>query len=211
MITWITLLCSLLLLIGCQEKGKDVFVDDFNSIKKNFLLSIVQEDVEESPFCINYALRTVFFSKELVSLFGEIQVYEHLPHAWTRYEGRTLFKSHEKFQEVTLAYLFPTPRQKEFLRKYCEDDLKTQLGSYFSGANPLHTMLKQEDICLFVLDDKFLIIFFQSYTVGGLSDGPLHVKVPYETLKKECVSSHLLQSLISKISSSKDYTSSWDY
>ncbi len=211
MITWITLLCSLLLLIGCREKGKDVFVDDFNSIKKNFLLSIVQEDVEESPFCINYALRTVFFSKELVSLFGEIQVYEHLPHAWTRYEGRTLFKSHEKFQEVTLAYLFPTPRQKEFLRKYCEDDLKTQSGSYFFGNNPLHTTLRQEDIRQFVLDDKFLIIFFQPYTVGGLGDGPFHVKIPYETLKKEQGSSHLLLSVINKITSPKSYTAFWDY
>lgn len=211
MITWVTLLCSLLLLIGCQEKGKDVSIDDLNSIKKNFLLSIVQEDVEESPFHVKYSLRTVFFSEELVSLFGEIQVYESLPHAWARYEGRTLFKIHGKFQEIKLGDLFPTPRQKEFLRKYCEDDLKTQSVSYFSGDNLLHTTLKQEDIRLFVLDDKFLIIFFQPYTVGGLGDGPFHVKIPYETLKKEHESSHLLQSVINKISSSKIYTSFWDY
>ena len=202
---------ALLLSVGCQRQEKDATIDDLNSIKKDFLLSIVQEDVEESPFHVNYSLRTVFFSKDVVSLFGEVHVYEHLPHPWTRYEGKTLFKIHGKFQEVKFGNLFPTPRQKEFLRKYCEDDLKTQSVSYFSGINPLHTTLKQEDICLFVLDDKFLIILFQSYTVGGLSDGPLHVKVPYETLKKECVSSYLLQSLISKISSSTDYTSSWDY
>ncbi len=211
MIAWVALLCSLLLLIGCQEQGKGVFIDDLNSIKKNFLLSIVQENAEESPFRIDYSLRTVFFSKDVVSLFGEIEVYEHLPHIWTRYEGQTLFKNHGKFQEVKLGDLFPTPKQKEFLRKYCEDDLKTQSVSYFFGNNPLHTTIRQEDIHLFVLDDEFLIIFFQPYTVGGLGDGPFHVKIPYETLKKESEASHLLQSLINKIGSSKDYTSSWDY
>jgi len=210
MITRIASLCSLLLLIGCQEERKDVSIDDLNSIKKNFLLSIVQEDVEESPFHVNYSLRTVFFSKDVVSLFGEVHVYEHLPHPWTRYEGRTLFKIHGKFQEVKLGDLFPTPRQKEFLRKYCEDDLKTQSVSWFFGDNPLHTTLRQEDVHLFVLADQFLIIFFQPYTVGGISDGPLNVRIPCEALKKEQPSPVLL-SLLNTMIDSKDYTAIWDY
>jgi len=188
-------------LVGCQDREKDAAID-LNSIKKYFLLSILQEEPEESPFHINYSLRTVFFSKDVVSLFGEIHVYEHLPHAWTRYEGKTFFKIHGKFQEVKLGDLFPTSRQKEFLRKYCEDDLKTQPVSYFFGDNPLHKALKQEDIRLFVLDGKFLIIFFQPYKVGGFGDGPSHVKIPYEELKKEHPS-HLLLSLINTVTVSK--------
>ena len=205
------LFCSLLVLIGCQDQGKDANIDDINSIKKDFISSILQEEVNESPFHINYELRTVFFSKELVSLFGEIHVYERLPHAQTRYEARTFFKIHGKFREITLGDLFPTSTQKEFLQKYCEEDLKIQAVSYFSGVNPVHTKLNQEDVSKFVLGDKFLIIFFQPYTVGGLNDGVFHVRIPYEILKKECSSSNLLLSLINKISSSENYTYFWDY
>ena len=106
--------------------------------------------------------------------------------------------------------MFPTAEQREFLRKYCENSHKTKSISYFSGENPLRIRLEYEDIRTFVIDDKFLIVFFQPYTVGGLEDGPSQVKIPYEHLRGKWNTSHPLTLLIDKTISSKSYTASWN-
>lgn len=203
-------LLSVFLVTGCQRQEKNTTADDLNFIRKNFLLSILESQVEESPFHMNYSLRTIFFSTDIVSLFGEIHVYEHLPHGWCRYEGKTLCRDQGKLKEVELWDLFPTAEQREFLRKYCENSLKVDSISYFSGGNPLRIRLEYEDIRTFVIDDKFLIIFFQPYTVGGLGDGPSQVKIPYEHLRGKWNTLHPLTLLIDKTISSKSYTASWD-
>jgi hypothetical protein len=184
-------------------------VNDLNSIKKNFLLSILESQVEESPFHMNYSLRTVFFSPDIVSLFGKMHVYDHLPHGWWRYEGKTLCRIQGKLKEVELCDLFSTADQKELLRKYCENSLKFDSISYFSGENPLRSRLEYDDMRTFVIDDKFLIVFFQPYTVGGLGDEPSQVKIPYEYLKDKWNTSHPLTQLIDKTLSSKSYTAFW--
>jgi len=203
-------LLSVLLVTGCERQEKNAIANDLNSIKKNFLLSILESQVEESPFHMNYSLRTVFFSADIVSLFGEIHVYDHLPHGWWRYEGKTLCRIQGKLKEVELGDLFSTVDQKEYLRKYCENSLKSDSISYFSGEDPLRTRLEFEDMRTFIIDDKFLIVFFQPYTVGGLGDGPPQVKIPYEHLKDKWNTSHPLTQLIDKTISSKFYTASWD-
>lgn len=210
MFQYLVLLLSMLLMAGCGRQEKKITLDDLNSIKKSFLLSILESGVEESPFHMNYALKTVFFSPDVVSLFGEVHVYDHLPHGWCRYEGRTLCRVQGKLQEIKLWDLFPTMDQREFLRKYCEDFLKTDPISYFNGKEPLRTNLEYEDIRTFVIDDKSLIVFFQPYTVAGLGDGPIHVKIPYEQLGGHWNDMHPLILLIDKIISSKSYTASWD-
>jgi hypothetical protein len=172
-------------LVGCSSHEKEKNLNDLNAIKKEFLLSIMGEEVGESPFHMDYKLRTVFFSNDVISLFGAISVYDHLPHGWERYEGRTFCKIEGRFKEVKLDDLFPEPGQIEFLRKYCEESLKSQPGSYFSGSQPLRATLDVDDISNFVIDGKFLIIFFQPYRVAGLGDGPWQVKIPYEDLKRE--------------------------
>ncbi len=43
MLAWVIVLCSLMLSVGCQHQEKDATIDDLNSIKKDFLLSIVQD------------------------------------------------------------------------------------------------------------------------------------------------------------------------
>src|ERR1700722_2366607 len=210
MFGYLILPLSMLLLIGCHHKENNIKADDLNSIKKNFLISILESEIEEDPFHMNYELRTVFFSKNIVSLFGEIHVYDHLPHGWWRYEGKTLCSLQGKLQEIKLWDLFSTADQKEFLRKYCENALKADSISYFSGENPLRTRLEYEDLRTFVIDNKFLIVFFQPYTVGGLGDGPCQVKIPYEHLKNKWNTSHPLPLLLDKTVSSKSYTASWD-
>ena len=74
----------------------------------------------------------------------------------------------------------------------------------------MRTRLEYEDMRTFVIDDKFLIVFFQPYTVGGLGDGPSQVKIPYEHLKNKWNTSHPLTQLIDRTVSSKSYTASWD-
>ncbi len=209
MFGYLFLILSVLLLSGCRHQEKN-HADDLNSVKKNFLVSILESEVEESPFQMNYTLRTVFFSKDIISLFGEVYVYGHLPHGWWRYEAKTLCRVQGKLKEVELWDLFTTATQREFLRKYCENTLKADSISYFSGENPLRTRFEYEDMRTFVIDDKSLIIFFQPYTVGGLGDGPPQIKIPYEHLKDKWNTSHPLTQLIDKTISSKSYTSSWD-
>lgn len=200
---------GLFLLQGCQNDAK--FLDDLNSIKKDFIQSIFNENFDESPFKINYKLQTTFFSHNLISLFGEIFVHDHLPHGWSYYESKTFYKTNGKFQELTLADLFTTPKQWEFLRIYCENALKKEVASHFSGEEPLYTTLDLEKIQTFVVNEQFLIIVFQPYSVGGGSDGPIHVKIPYNELQDNWSSSHPLTSILTKTLSSGEFTSSWDY
>ena len=205
-----TLFCSLLLLFGCQNEPKDINLDDLNSIKRDFLCSIFEGQTDESPFHMGYNLRTVFFSKDVVSLLGEIHIYDHLPHGSMRFEGKTLCKIHGKLQEITLDDLFTTVRQKEFLRKYCEDQLKSMPNSYFYGEDSLRTTLDYGDIHNFVVDDKFLILFFPPYHVGGLDDGPLHIKIPYEVMRSLWNEANSLWPVLREAIASRAYTASWN-
>ena len=197
-----------LLFNACQDNFSSL--DDLNAIKTDFINSILEENFDESPFHINYSFRTVFFSKDLISLFGEIHVYNHLPHGWSLYESKTFCKVNGKFKEITLENLFPTPQQKEFLRSYCEASLKKDPCTYFSGNDVLYTTLDQTQLHTFVLDDQFLIIIFQPYSVGGCGDGPFHVKIPYQDLKDKWNSDNFLIPVLNRVLLSKDFTSSWD-
>lgn len=200
------------MLTGCQSEDHKNPLDDLRSIKKEFLNEIMNEEVIESPFHMSYALKTVFFSKEIVSLFGEINVYNHLPHGWSSYEGKNLCKINGQFHEVSLKDLFVTESQKEFLRSYCEDNLKykNEQPTYFSGDNPLCAHLDPKNIHTFVLDHQSLIIIFQPYCVGGCGDGPFMVKIPYEHLKGHWNSAHPFVGMLNRTINSQPFTSSWE-
>jgi len=204
----------LITLSGCQNSENKKALDNLNFIKEDFIFSIFEENVDESPFHINYAFRTVFFSKELISCFGAINVYDHLPHGWGCYEGKTFCKINGRFKQITLNDLFTTPKQKEFLRSYCEDSLKNtnkQSGcTYFSGEDPLYTSLDYNRIRTFVIDDQFLIIIFQPYSVGGYGDGPFFVKIPYDILSDQWDPANPLISALSNAIASQAYSSSWE-
>jgi hypothetical protein len=198
------------LLAGCWQQEEQTQENDLNHIRNNFIASITESHAEESPFYMDYKLRTVFFSQDIISLFGEIHVYDHLPHPWSRYEGKTLCRIQGKLKEVELCDLFITDDQKELMRQYCENSLKSDPTSYFSGENPLRSRLEYDDIHNFVIDDKFLIIFFQPYRVAGLGDGPPHVKIPHEHLTDRWNVSHPLLQLLYQALSSGSYMTSWD-
>lgn len=177
-------LLLLLTLMSCSSKAEKEF-NNLEEIKQDFINTLLSESyLDEGPFHINYNLRSVLFSDNLVSLFGEVFVYAHLPHGWTRYETRNFVKQNGAFKEVTLKDLFPLISQQEFLRSYCEDFFKHRCNncSYFQGHEPLLDHLDWELIKLFAVDHESLIIIFQPYVVGGCADGPFFVKIPFTEL-----------------------------
>src|ERR1700688_814993 len=141
----------LFLLSSCeQQEIKPIDMDNLTILKDEFLQQIYTSDVEEGPFSFNYKFKTVFFSKEVMSLFGEFNVHDRLPHGWQYYEGKTICTINNKRKEVSLQDLFPTSEQKEYLRLTCENSLKQDPISYFAGKDPLHTTLALNDIHTFV-------------------------------------------------------------
>ena len=174
----------LLLIFTACSSDSNKGLDNIEEIKKDFITTILTESVlDEGPFQMNYHLRTILFSDNVVSLMGEVFVYDHLPHGWIRYEGKTYIKTNGSFKEIKLDDLFPQASQKEFLKSYCENFLKKDNNcNYFQGTDPLRDHLDQEPIKVFVVDHESLILVFQPYAVGGFADGPFTVKIPFTKL-----------------------------
>lgn len=176
-------LLLLLVLTSCSSEPKREF-SNLEDVKNDFIANILSESVfDDGPFEMRYHLRTVLFSEHVVSMIGEVFVYDHLPHGRIKYEGKTYVKTDGTFKEIQLNDLFPHPQQIEFLRSYCENDLKkTSNGNHFNGSEPLNEHLDQELLKVFVVDHESLILVFQPYAVGGFSDGPFIVKIPFTQL-----------------------------
>ncbi len=178
---------SLLLLFAltsCDKPDNDS-LKSLNACKQEFIKEILKQSPDESPFHMSYSLTTILFSDHAISLFGQISVYDHLPHERKRYEGLTFYKNQEKFISLSLQELFSTSIEKEWLRNYCEQFLKTDaiISSYFSGKTPVLTSLDYNLIHTFVLEPEALCIIFQPYTVAGMTDSLPIIKIPYEKLK----------------------------
>lgn len=184
-------------------------LDNIEEIKKDFIATILTESVlDEGPFQMNYHLRAILFSDNVVSLMGDIFVFAHLPHGWTRYEGKTYVKTNGSFKEIALNDLFPQPSQKEFLRSYCENFFKHHGDcSYFRGSDPLCNHLDHELIKTFVVDHESLILVFQPYSVGGLGDVPFTVKIPFTELIGKWQAANPLEK---HLPITKNFLSSWD-
>lgn len=196
------LLCLFLtVLAGCSNDNPDP-----TATKTDFINTIFDSGIDEGPFAMHYSLRTVLFSREIISLFGHTDVYTHLPHSWGRYEGKTYCKINGKFKEISLNDIFTTSDQKEFLRSYCENNLKQRSYWYFADDYPLRLHLDVNDINTFVVDDKSLIIIFSPYCVGNYVDGPHYIQIPYEELKGHWNPKNPLTALLPLTA----FTSSWD-
>jgi len=200
-----------LLLIGCgRQEDKPADLDDLSALIQEFLEQISISDVEEGPFRFSYSLEAIFFSKNVVSLFGKINVHDRLPHGWKAYEGKTFYMLDGQREEIALSDLFVTDEQKEHLRQICENRFKNDSISYFTGKEPLLITLPLEDIHTFVLDDQNLIVIFQPYRVGSGADGPFFVKIPFVDLKGHWNEAHPVHALIKDAVTSEQFLSSWD-
>lgn len=199
----------ILTLSGCGDKNT-ALLDDLSSLKKEFVTEVLEGWVDECPFNLSYKLRTTFYSKELISLFGEFHQYTHLPHGWTKYEGRSFYKKNGKFVPLILSDLIVDKTGWEFIRNYCESFLKNDPCTYFSGEKPLRTVLELQDLNTFIIDDQALIFVFQPYTVAGGTDAPPIVRIHWNDLWKIITPSNPLRTIVSKVVSSKCFVSSWD-
>ena len=205
--TWLLLI--LLVLSGCRGQNQSL-LDDLSVLKKEFIAEVLQGSIEECPFDLSYHFRTVFYSKQLISLFGEFHSYTHLPHGWTKYEGRTFYKKNGRFVPLLLSHLISTKESWEFVRKYCETLLRSNPCTYFSGREPLRTVLALEDLNTFTLDDQALIFVFQPYTVAGGMEGPSIVRISWEELRGVISPSHPLCAILNETIHSKCFIASWD-
>lgn len=198
----------LLIFTACSSDTNRGF-NNIEEIKKDFIATILTESyLDEGPFQMSYHLKTILVSDHVMSFMGEVFVYDHLPHGWIRYEGKTYVKTNGPYKEITLNDLFPLPSQKEFLRSYCENFLKHDDNcNYFQGPDPLRDHLDQELIKQFVVDHESLIIIFQPYGVGGFADGPFTVKIPFTELIGKWQTGNLLEK---HLPTTKNFLSSWD-
>jgi hypothetical protein len=195
--------------VGCSSESEKES-DNIQKIKKDFINSILGESlVDEGPFHMNYHLRSVLFSDDVVSFFGKTLVQAHMPHGWVRYETKTLVKENGAFKEIVLSDLFPQASQQELLRSYCEDFFKHRCNncSYFQGAEPIRKYLELEMMKLFVVDHESLIIIFQPYEVGGFADGPFYVKIPFTELVGKWQVGNPLEK---HLPITKNFLSSWE-
>lgn len=203
------LFMAILTLSGCGDRNITL-LDDLSGLKKQFIAEVLEGAIDECPFNLSYNFRTVFYSKELISLFGEFHQYTHLPHGWTKYEGRTFYKKKGTFIPLILSDLITDKNGLEFIRNYCENVLKKDPCTYFSGEKPLRTVLALQDLNTFTLDDQGLILVFQPYTVAGGMDSPPIVRIPWHDLWGITTPSHPLRAILSKAVNSKCFISSWD-
>jgi Protein of unknown function (DUF3298) len=204
----IVYLLLLLTFTACSSETDKGF-SNIEEIKKDFITTVLTESsLDEGPFQMNYRLRAILFSDNVVSLMGDAFVFAHLPHGWARYEGKTYVKTGGFFKEISLNDLFPQDNQKEFLRSYCENFLKHDGDcSYFQEADLIRDHLDQEMINVFVVDHESLILIFQPYAVGGFADGPFTVKIPFTELIGKWQAGNPLEK---QLPITKNFLSSWD-
>lgn len=198
----------LLALTSCSSDTEKGF-NNIEEIKRDFIATLLSESqLDEGPFQMDYSLRSILFSYNVVSLFGEIFVYAHMPHGCIRSETKTFVKQNGTFKEIALKDLFPQASQQEFLRRYCEDFFKQRCDncSYFQGPEPLRNYLEWELIKLFAVDHESLIIIFQPYGVGGFADGPFFVKIPFTQLIGKWQAGNSLEK---HLPITKNFLSSW--
>lgn len=197
-----------LVLSGCPQcESKTVNMDDLTSLKNEFIEQVSSCCIDEGPFSFNYTFRKVLFSKQIVSLFGEFNVHDRLPHGWNYYEGKTFYIINNLRVEITLKDLFKTDAQREYLRQTCENVINKEAISYFAGKEPLLTTLAPKDIHTFVIDDKNLIIIFQPYVVGSGADGLFIVKIPFDQLIGKWQAGNPIEE---RLPITNNFISSWD-
>ena len=124
--------------------------------------------------------------------------------------GRTFYKKAGNFVPLVLQDLVRTKKDREFIRRYCENTLKSDPYSYFSGSDPLRATLEYEDINTFALDNGALIIVFQPYTVAGCTDGPPIVRIPWSDLKSAIDTAHTFYAILDQTLSSRNFIASWN-
>jgi len=173
--------------------GKEAFIEHVNQKLKteaedhfNYFIQgeISSKEVWEDGCTLSYELFPVYRATNLISAYG-CNFQGRGIHGCTYYEGKTFWQKGDSIVELVLDDLFVKGTEyRRFLLQYCENYFKATGYGYYSSRRELLPELKQNDLDIFVLTDKGVMIIFKAYTVGGWADGPDTVLIPYGKLKK---------------------------
>ena len=155
--------------------------DRFTSL---ILGEIAEEEVWEDGTTLTYGLFPMFQSQNLISICG-IHCKVRGCHGSTYYEGKNFWQSGNTVKQLVLDDLFiKGTNYRKFLLQYCENYFKFSGYGYYSSLKEFPPDLVSEDLDIFLLKDKGLMIVFRAYRVGGWADGPDTVLIPYAKLKE---------------------------
>lgn len=133
---------------------------------------------------LSYDLTPVYQTPDLISVFGSRGVCRSC-HGCSYYEGKNFWKHENSVVQLTLDDLFIAESEyRSFLLQYCEDYFKTTGYGYYSLHIEFPPELTTDDLDIFTLSDKGLLITFRAYRVGGWADGPDQMLIPYAKLKE---------------------------
>lgn len=134
---------------------------------------------------MNYQLLPVYCLPNLISVYGSESQSRDCPHGWTHHEGKNFWRNEDAIFEIGLKDLFVNESDWcNFLLQYCDDYFKSTKHGYYSPDYGLTPELVPEDLEIFVLTERALMIIFRSYRVGGWADGPDVITIPYYKLKE---------------------------
>lgn len=174
--------------------------EDLNALKQEFISSILEANVNESPFDFYYVFRTVFFSDNIVSFFGEANVYGDSN--WSFFEAKSYYKNNGKFTPITLNDLFSTSAQKEFLKTSIDNAIA---ANKVDACTPIEQNYQQS----FTLREKSLLVVLQP-KAGVCEREPMIVSISFESLKEHWNPENPIARALPQILDSKSYTVSWD-
>lgn len=146
---------------------------------------IFSEEAWDEGFTLSYELLPAYQAPNLISIYGYDFQGRGGVHGCTYYEGKTFWQKGDSFVKLVLDDLFiKGSEHRQFLLRYCENYFKASGYGYYSSLSEFPPKLSSNDLDIFVLTNKGLMIVFRAYTVGGWADGPDTVLIPYMDLKQ---------------------------
>lgn len=132
---------------------------------------------------LSYKLIPAYCLPHLISVYGSESQSRDCPHGWTHHEGRNFWQNGNTIVEINIQDLFIKESDWcNFLLNYCDQHFKATRHGYYA-CEDFTPELETDDLEIFILTERGLMIIFQSYRVGGWADGPDMITIPYLDLK----------------------------
>ena len=141
------------------------------------------EDFEFGKWTQYYDISIKYFSRQLISLLGEVYSYTGGAHGNTGYKSLTFYYRQKDFVPVTLSDLFleDTNYTKQ-LSSYCIDELKKQEAGWVINGDL--KSLDETDLVTFTINEHAITFYFAPYHVGCYAEGTHIVHVPYSAIRE---------------------------
>jgi hypothetical protein len=157
------------------------FIQQFSDEEKTqceFDEEAISMDIDKRD--VLYILTPTYASSRIVSVFGELHIYQGLPHGSSRYYALNYFSDEKQIYQFTLEDLFLKDKNFiDFIIEYSLRSLKIEKVGYTGDLFP---EINPEDLHVFTLSKNGLAITFQPYHIGGWADGPYSITIPFQKL-----------------------------